>query len=52
MKRLFDIVVSATCLVVFSPLMLLCYLIIKIGGGPAIYRQERIGKGGRPFSIY
>lgn len=52
MKRLFDIIVSMLCLVAFSPLMLLCYLIIKIGGGPAIYKQERIGKGGRQFYIY
>ena len=52
MKRAFDIVLSVFCLVVFSPLMLLCFLAIKIGGGPAIYRQERIGLGGRPFYIY
>ena len=52
MKRLFDILGSACCLIIFSPLMLLCFLAIKIGGGPAIYRQERIGKGGRPFHIY
>lgn len=52
MKRFFDFFVSALCLVLFSPLFLLCYLVIKIGGGPAIYKQERIGKGGRPFYIY
>ena len=52
MKRLFDILVSAFCLVLFAPLILLCYLVIKIGGGPAIYKQERIGLGGRPFFIY
>ena len=52
MKRVLDIILSALCLVLFSPLMLVCYLAIKIGGGPAIYRQERIGKGGRPFYIY
>ena len=52
MKRLTDIFFAAICLVLFSPLILLCYLIIKIGGGPAFYKQERIGKGGRPFYIY
>ena len=52
MKRLFDILVSAFCLVLFAPLILLCYLVIKIGGGPAIYKQERIGLGGYPFFIY
>ena len=52
MKRLFDIIVSALCLIVFSPLMLLCYVSIRLGGGPAIYKQERIGLGGKPFFIY
>lgn len=52
MKRLFDFVIAALCLIIFSPLILVCWLIIKIGGGPAIYRQERIGLGGKPFYIY
>ena len=52
MKRVFDITIAALCLVLFSPLILVCWLAIKIGGGPAIYKQERIGKGGRPFNIY
>lgn len=52
MKRLFDIILSALCLIVFSPLILACYLAIKFSGGPAIYQQERIGKGGKPFYIY
>ena len=33
-------------------LMLLIFLAIKIGGGPAIYKQERIGLEGKPFYIY
>jgi lipopolysaccharide/colanic/teichoic acid biosynthesis glycosyltransferase len=52
MKRAIDLILSALCLIIFSPLLLVCYLAIKIGGGPAIYKQERIGKGGRPFYIY
>ena len=52
MKRAIDLLLSALCLIIFSPLLLVCYLAIKIGGGPAIYKQERIGKGGRPFYIY
>lgn len=52
-KRLWDLVLSACCLVVFSPLFLVCYILIKMDdGGPAIYRQERIGRFGRPFWIY
>ena len=52
MKRAFDVLLSLLCLVAFSPLIIVCYLIIKIGGGPAIYKQERIGLHGRPFNIY
>ncbi len=52
-KRTFDICVSGFCLVVFSPLCLLSYLLIKLDdGGPAIFSQERIGRFGRPFNIY
>ncbi|MCR4582035.1 MAG: sugar transferase [Prevotella sp.] len=52
MKRILDFLIAALCLLVFSPLLLVCYLAIKIGGGPAIYRQERIGLHGKPFYIY
>lgn len=52
-KRLFDIFVSCFSLVAFSPLFLFCYALIKIEDhGPAIYKQERIGRFGRPFFIY
>jgi lipopolysaccharide/colanic/teichoic acid biosynthesis glycosyltransferase len=46
--------VSAFCeLIVFSPLFLICYLMVKLeDGGPVIYKQERIGRFGRPFWIY
>ncbi len=53
LKRYFDLLVSGMCLIVFSPLFLLSYLVIKLDdGGPAIFRQERIGRFGRPFYIY
>jgi len=52
-KRLFDIIVSLASLVVFSPLLLVIYIGQKLSyRGPAIYVQERIGKGGLPFNIY
>lgn len=52
-KRLVDLLISAICLIVFSPLMLICYILIKIDdGGPAIFKQERLGRFGRPFYIY
>lgn len=52
MKRFIDFMIAVVCLVVFSPLIVICWLAIKIGGGPAIYKQERIGLDGRPFYIY
>lgn len=52
-KRIIDMLTSAICLVVFSPLFLFSYLLIKFDDrGPAIYSQERIGRFGRPFKIY
>ena len=52
-KRLVDLLISAICLIVFSPLMLISYILIKIDdGGPAIFKQERLGRFGRPFYIY
>lgn len=53
LKRGFDILCSALGLVVTSPLFLvICWLIRREDGGPAIFRQERIGYGGRPFMLY
>jgi len=52
-KRAFDFVVALICLLVFSPLFLYCYIAIRREkNGPVIYRQERIGRFGRPFFIY
>ena len=52
-KRLIDLFTALICLVIFSPLMLACYIAVKReDGGPAIFKQERIGRFGRPFNIY
>lgn len=48
-----DFSISLVCLIVFSPLFLICYLGIKWeDGGETIFKQERIGQGGKPFYIY
>ena len=53
LKRIIDCVLAAICLIVFSPLFLYCLISIKWeDGGPAIYRQVRIGLHGKPFYIY
>ena len=52
-KRIIDFCTAFVCLIIFSPLMLACYIAIKReDGGPAIFKQERIGRFGRPFNIY
>jgi lipopolysaccharide/colanic/teichoic acid biosynthesis glycosyltransferase len=53
MKRFFDIVISFTTLVLLIPLMVVVATIIKFNSeGPVFFKQERIGKGFRPFWIY
>lgn len=52
-KRVFDFLVAFVALIVFSPLFIVCYFAVKHeDGGPAIFKQERIGRFGRPFCIY
>lgn len=52
-KRIFDFIVAFVVLIVFSPLFIICYFAVKHeDGGPAIFKQERIGRFGRPFYIY
>jgi lipopolysaccharide/colanic/teichoic acid biosynthesis glycosyltransferase len=53
MKRFFDIVISFTTLILLIPLMVVVATIIKLNSeGPVFFKQERIGKGFRPFWIY
>ena len=52
-KRIMDCFLAFCALIVFSPLFLFCYIAVKReDGGPAIFKQERIGRFGRPFYIY
>lgn len=51
--RISDMLIAIVAIVLFSPLFLCCYLLIKgRDGGPVIYSQERVGKGGKIFKIY
>jgi sugar transferase (PEP-CTERM system associated) len=51
-KRLFDISATATLLVFTLPIMAIMALSIAIeSGGPVIYRQDRVGRGGRKFTL-
>jgi lipopolysaccharide/colanic/teichoic acid biosynthesis glycosyltransferase len=51
-KRGFDLLVSALALLALAPLLLLIGLAVRLDSpGPALFRQERIGRFGRPFNI-
>lgn len=51
-KRFMDVVLSAFLLVLLSPLLLAIALGILLDSGrPVLFRQRRIGKGGRPFGV-
>lgn len=53
LKRLFDIVISGTALLVFSPVMLVVAIAIKLtDGGPVFYKQCRLTKNGKPFMVH
>ncbi|MGX0673982.1 sugar transferase [Staphylococcus hominis] len=52
-KRMFDIVVSATGLIISAPITLTtAVLISKKLGRPVLFKQTRPGKNGEPFEIY
>ncbi|HYE13003.1 MAG TPA: sugar transferase [Pyrinomonadaceae bacterium] len=52
-KRAVDLVVASLALVVLSPLMLLIAVLVKLSSpGPVLFRQRRLGRGGRPFVMY
>ncbi|WP_434405687.1 sugar transferase [Sphingobium sp. DN12] len=52
-KRLFDILVATIATIALSPVLFGAALAVKLTSpGPILFRQPRIGKDGRPFSIY
>ena len=53
LKRAMDIVVGFIATILFSPLMLLVALLIKLTSpGPVIYSQERVGRHNKTFNMY
>src|ERR1700750_2480317 len=53
MKRTFDFLACAMFLLLCSPLLLLVIIAIRLQSpGPAIFKQVRVGKDGRPFTCY
>ena len=53
LKRLFDLTLSTIALVVLAPIMLGAAIAIKLeDGGPVFFRQKRVGRANRLFTIY
>ena len=51
-KRLLDIVISATALILLSPFMLIIYLLVRVNlGSPVFFLQERVGKDNKIFKM-
>jgi lipopolysaccharide/colanic/teichoic acid biosynthesis glycosyltransferase len=52
LKRGFDIIGSALGLLLLLPVLLACAVAVRLDSrGPVLFRQERIGRSGRPFTI-
>jgi exopolysaccharide biosynthesis polyprenyl glycosylphosphotransferase len=52
-KRAIDLVLGSFALIVTMPVLLVCALIIKLSdGGPVLFRQQRVGRDGKPFTFY
>jgi len=52
-KRLFDIAASIAGLAISSPLLIFCALLVRLTSrGPVLFRQNRVGGLGRPFTLY
>ena len=50
-KRAFDIVTSTILLIVSFPFMIFTFILVKKDGGPAFFKQKRIGMNGKEFEI-
>jgi exopolysaccharide biosynthesis polyprenyl glycosylphosphotransferase len=50
-KRTFDVVCASLVLVVVAPLMLIAAGLVRLTSGPIVYRQVRVGEGGRQFTM-
>lgn len=52
-KNTIDIVLSFVIIIVFSPIYLICAILVKLSSeGPIIYKQKRLGQFGKEFNIY
>ena len=53
LKRGLDIIISLSALIILWPVLLLIVIAIKVSSkGPAVFKQQRAGKNGKPFVFY
>jgi lipopolysaccharide/colanic/teichoic acid biosynthesis glycosyltransferase len=53
LKRGLDVLLAAALMILTAPLLLFAMLVVKLTSrGPVFYWQTRLGRGGRPFTIY
>ena len=51
-KRMIDLVVSLGLIILVAPLLLLLWLLVRLTSrGPALFRQERLGRERKPFTV-
>jgi O-antigen biosynthesis protein WbqP len=52
-KRSFDLLLASIAVICASPVMIAAAIVIRLqDGGPAIFRQTRVGRFNRPFTLY
>lgn len=52
-KRIFDLLISLVAVVLLSPVLLVISLAIRLEDrGPILYRAQRVGRGGKPITVY
>jgi exopolysaccharide biosynthesis polyprenyl glycosylphosphotransferase len=51
-KRTFDVALAALGLIITAPLLPFLYLLVRRSPGPVIYRQTRLGEGGKPYTMF
>ena len=51
-KRILDVICSVVALIVLSPAFLVTALAVRSDGGPAFYKQTRVGKNNTHFEMY
>lgn len=52
-KRVLDILIAITVMVILSPVLVAIWITIKLSSkGPVIFKQERAGKNSKPFVFY